>query len=61
MMFAVVALYFEIKYIKTEKKLFAVISLFMVSIAVVVKPNYSIWVIAMAIIYYLLLRSEKTD
>lgn len=59
MMFAVVALYFEIKYIKTEKKLFAVISLFMVSIAVVVKPNYSIWVIAMAIICFVAMVKKK--
>ncbi|MCM1133012.1 MAG: hypothetical protein NC340_06035 [Ruminococcus flavefaciens] len=47
MMFAVIAVYFEIKYLQTNKIYSAVISGISIALAVFIKSNYLIWLIAM--------------
>lgn len=59
MCFAIVALYCQIKYIKENKKLYAILSLLLITVAIIIKPNYIIWVIAMVCIYVVAMFKDK--
>ncbi len=50
MMFAVIAMYCEICYLLDNKLPYAVIAALSITLAVMVKPNYMIWMIAMLLI-----------
>lgn len=54
MMFALIAVYAEIRYLKENKIFFAVVSALSIAIAMLIKSNYLIWLIAMmavAVVY----------
>ena len=50
MMFAVIALYCEICYLKDDKLPFAFAAAASIAVAAMIKPNYTIWMIAMLLI-----------
>ena len=50
MMFALIALYCEIRYLKDNKIVFGILAIPSIVIAVMVKSNYLIWLIAMVLI-----------
>lgn len=50
MMFAVIAIYCEIRYLKENKLLFAALSVVSMMLAVMIKSNYLIWLIAAVLI-----------
>ena len=59
LMFAVWAFYFEVKYLKTDKFVFAVISAVLMAAAMVIKPNYLIFLIAMIMLVIIKFISRK--
>lgn len=59
MMFAVIAVYFEIRYLKESKIAFAVVSVVCIALAVLIKSNYLIWLIAMMLVAFVKLFSRK--
>ncbi len=59
LMFSVFAVYFEIIYIQENKKCFAVLSALFIAIAVMIKSNYTIVLIAMMAIMFVKLFSRK--
>lgn len=58
-MFAAWAFYFEVKYLKTDKFVFAVISAIFIAAAMVIKPNYLIFLIAMIMLVIIKFISRK--
>lgn len=59
MMFAVIAVYFEIRYLKESKIAFAVVSVVCIALAMLIKSNYLIWLIAMMLVAFVKLFSRK--
>lgn len=53
------SLYFMVKYFKTKKSLFCVLSIFFVCFAVLLRQNYIIGAIAIAIVYFIFSLREK--
>lgn len=58
-MFAAWAFYFEVKYLKTDKFVFAAISAIFIAAAMVIKPNYLIFLIAMIMLVIIKFISRK--
>lgn len=59
MMFAILALYHELCYFKKKKAVSAVKSVFCIALAMLVKPNYLIWLIAMMLLAFVMLFRRK--
>lgn len=57
--FAAWAFYFEVKYLKTDKFVFAIISAVFIAAAMVIKPNYLIFLIAMIMLVIIKFISRK--
>lgn len=59
MMFALIALYCEIRYLKDNKIVFGILAIPSIVIAVMVKSNYLIWLIAMVLICLVVMFRRK--
>lgn len=59
MMFAVIALYCEIRYLKDDKLVFGILSVLSITMAVMIKSNYLIWLIAIVAICFVKLWRRK--
>ena len=59
MFFAALALYAELRYFMDDKKVFGVIWVLSIAFAMMLKPNYLIWLIAMCIIAVVMLMKRK--
>lgn len=57
--FALIALYAELRWLMDDKKLFGVISVICIAMAVMIKSNYLIWLIAMVLIAVVMMFKKK--
>lgn len=59
MFFAALALYTELRYLLDDKKVYGIISILSIAAAMMMKPNYLIWLIAMCIIAFVMMFRRK--
>lgn len=59
MMFAILALYFELCYLKKNNVIFAILSIICIALAMMIKSNYLIWLIAILSIAFVAMFRRK--
>lgn len=59
MMFAIIAIYCEIRYFKDNRDIFGILSALSIAMAIMLKPNYMIWLVAMVLIALVQFCSRK--